>query len=261
MTIEDILVHKDRLFAIIREAGAEILEVYNKVDIEVVDKADRTPVTEADRRAHDIIMERLKNITPEIPVISEEGTLPDYDIRKTWSMYWLLDPLDGTREFINRNGDFTVNLALIAEGKSVLGLVYIPVQEQLYFAAEGRGAILVKNDVTMSLKCDQYNASDEGLRIVVSRSHVSEETMDYIHRFEEPVVVQRGSSLKFLAIASADADIYPRMGRTMEWDTAAAQIVLEEAGGSVTDAVTGEALKYNKEDLANPYFIAKGMEQ
>lgn len=261
MTIEDILVHKDSLFAIIREAGAAILEVYNKVDIEVMDKSDKTPVTAADKKGHDIIVERLKEITPEMPVISEEGVIPSYEERCTWSMYWLLDPLDGTREFINRNGEFTVNLALIMNGKSVLGLVYLPVHEELYFASEGKGAILIKNEVTMSLKCDQYSTSDQGLRVVVSRSHISEETMDFVRGFEAPVVVQRGSSLKFLAIASADADIYPRMGRTMEWDTAAAQIVLEEAGGSVIHAATGEALTYNKEDLANPYFIAKGMEQ
>jgi 3'(2'), 5'-bisphosphate nucleotidase len=179
-----------------------------------------------------------------------------YDTRKNYDFYWLIDPLDGTKEFIKRNGEFTVNIALIQNGKVVLGVVYTPALDELFWAATGKGAFKTVGGTTSTIKAPRFKMQDKGIKVVCSRSHLNDETKAFIGQLKEPDLVSKGSSLKFLELATGKAHLYPRVAPTMEWDTAAAQIILEEAGGKVVQYGTDNPVVYNKENMLNPYFVA-----
>jgi 3'(2'), 5'-bisphosphate nucleotidase len=246
--------------------SAKILEIYRQ-DFDVEFKEDKSPLTLADRLAHEAISDCLKSTG--LPVLSEEGRNIPYEVRKDWSRFWMVDPLDGTKEFVKRNGEFTVNIALISEQQAVMGVILVPVSNVLYFASRPAGAFkislegknasgiesLIKNAQPMPLA-----GSPDKVTIVGSRSHSSPETLDFISNLQktEPDLdfVSIGSSLKMCLIAEGKAHIYPRFGPTMEWDTAAGQAIVEIAGGTVIQAGKGESVHYNKPDLLNPWFVA-----
>ena len=247
------------LLKIARQAGDTILNIYRKFEhIEVEQKSDNSPLTLADRASNDLICRALEQLPVHYPIISEENKMLTYEERKNWFHCWLVDPLDGTKEFIKRNGDFTVNIALVENGRAVLGIVHTPVHDELCWAVKGEGAFLIKNGVQMPIETASFKESDPGLAIVCSRSHLTKETEDFIAQYKEPNLVSRGSALKFLMLAKGEAHIYPRIAPTMEWDTAAAQIILEEAGGKVVFFDSGEPMVYNRENLRNPAFVAYG---
>ena len=247
---------------IARRAGAAIMEIYeNEADFQVEKKGDESPLTIADQRSNQLICEGLAALDVSFPIVSEENKEIPYEERKNFEYHWLVDPLDGTKEFIKRNGEFTVNIALIHEGRPVLGVVFVPATDELFWAVERAGAFRMANGEILQLNAAEFTLADEGLRIVTSRSHLNDATRAFVDRLQHPETVARGSSLKFTVIAQGAAHVYPRLGPTMEWDTGAAQIVLEEAGGKVIDEETGEPLRYNKENLRNPYFIAYGQVQ
>ncbi|MEN0005955.1 MAG: 3'(2'),5'-bisphosphate nucleotidase CysQ, partial [Bacteroidota bacterium] len=247
--------------AIARQAGAAIMEIYdNEADFGVEIKGDDSPLTKADKAANTVICAGLEQLEPVFPIVSEENAAIPYEERRTFTYNWLVDPLDGTKEFIKRNGDFTVNIALVHEGCVVLGVVYIPAIDGLYWAVKGGGAFRESEDGLVALQAASFSRQDEGLKVVCSRSHLNEATQAFIDALNKPDKVARGSALKFLILAEGAAHYYPRLGPTMEWDTAAAQIVLEEAGGTVTLEDGESPLLYNKENLLNPFFIAKGRE-
>lgn len=250
----------EELKKIAKEAGQAILEIYGTNDFQIESKNDESPLTIADKKANDIICEGLEKLDQNYPIISEENKLLDYDVRKNYDRCWMVDPLDGTKEFIKRNGEFTVNIALIENGEVILGIVYIPVIDEMYYAAKGKGAFSWINNEEKQIHCKNFTMKDSGLKVVCSRSHLNDDTQDFVDSLESPELIAKGSSLKFLSIASGDADVYPRLAPTMEWDTAAAHIILQEAGGKVIDQGTKEALRYNKENLLNPFFIAYGAE-
>ncbi len=240
------------------KASDAILEIYADEDRfgQVDAKADDSPLTLADKAAHHIIVDHLTKLTPDIPILSEEGKHLPYEERKSWNRLWLVDPLDGTKEFIKRNGEFTVNIALIENNQPVLGCVHIPVSQTSFYAAKGEGAFVKeKDEAARQIHASSFRMKDKGLRIVCSRSHMSQAVSDYIQQFDEPQTVSMGSSLKFMLLAEGKADIYPRLAPTMEWDTAAAHIVVEEAGGTVIRHDDQQSLTYNKENLLNPFFI------
>jgi len=247
---------KNDLLDIARKAGEAIMEIYESGDFSIEAKADDSPLTIADKTANDIICEGLEKLPKQYPIISEENKLVGYEERSAYEYYWLVDPLDGTKEFIKKNGEFTVNIALIHRQHVVMGVVYAPVLDEMYWAVKGEGAYLEQGGKEKRLNANAFTISDEGLRIVCSRSHLNEETQAFVDKLEAPVLVSKGSSLKFLILAKGDAELYPRIAPTMEWDTAAAQIVLEEAGGSVKIFGTDDPVVYNKEDLLNPHFVA-----
>lgn len=241
---------------IARRAGEAILEVYER-DFTVQHKADDSPLTAADLAAHRIIVDRLRALTPDIPVLSEESASIAWETRRGWERYWLVDPLDGTREFVKRNGEFTVNIALIEGDRSVLGVVQAPVTGDLYYARQGHGAFRQKTpgDAAQPM---HTRAAATPLTIAGSRSHGSERQQKLLAKLGKHELIARGSSLKFCLVARGDADLYLRAGLTSEWDTAAAQCVLEAAGGAVL-TLAGEPLRYNtKASLLNPEFIAVG---
>ena len=239
------------------EAGDEIMDVYNSTeDINYEKKSDDSPLTIADKRSHNKIMSFLKKT--DINIISEESKSVEYNERKNWEEYWLVDPLDGTKEFIKKNGEFTVNIALIKNNKPHLGIVYCPTQRTLYYNDHEKNVYKKVGDNKTTLnKRNSVNENSEGLRVVVSRSHMSEETSEYVNKLIEPNLISCGSSLKFLYIADDKADIYPRFGPTMEWDTGAAHSILNALDIQVINLETGRELSYNKENLLNPYFIIK----
>ena len=243
---------------IAKEAGLAILEVYaDEANFNTTLKDDRSPLTKADQRANEIIVKGLESLSPRYPIISEENKQIPYKQRKDYTTFWLVDPLDGTKEFIKRNGEFTVNIALVENGRPIMGVVHVPVSGETYWGAKDQGAFATNSsDELTRLTTGLYNPADKGIRVVCSRSHINQATQEFIDELDEPIAVSKGSSLKFLLIASGQAEVYPRMGPTMEWDTGAAQIILEEAGGSIIQNENGQPLQYNKEDLLNPYFIA-----
>lgn len=248
-----------KIIEIAREAGQVILEIYEQSEGVVIErKADNSPLTIADRAANKVICDGLEKLEVQHPIISEENKEIPYAKRKDFEYNWLVDPLDGTKEFIKRNGEFTVNIALIHKGVPVLGVVYAPVLEEMYWAVKGQGAFLIKDEQETQLSAASFQLSDANLNLVCSRSHLNEDTQQFVNQFSTPNLVSQGSSLKFLILAKSEAHIYPRLAPTMEWDTGAAQIVLEEAGGKVINHETNQPLSYNKEDLLNPYFIAYG---
>lgn len=248
------------LNAIAIKAGNAIMKIYESDDFDIEQKDNDSPLTRADMASNEIICSHLAALTPDIPIISEENKEIVYEDRKTYELFWMIDPLDGTKEFINKNGEFTVNIALISNNESVGGIVYAPVLGELFYAFKGNGAFMVKDDIVCPIKANQFSSTDSMLKIVCSKSHLNEATQKFIEQYEEPVNVQVGSSLKFVQLAQGKADIYPRLAPTMEWDTAAAQIILEEAGGRVVRADDGTKVIYNKMDLTNPHFIAYGIE-
>lgn len=244
---------------IARKAGEAIMDIYNNEDnFQVEAKSDSSPLTMADRKGNEVIMAGLKELDVDYPVISEENKAIPYSDRKDFGYHWLVDPLDGTKEFIKRNGEFTVNIALIDEHSPVLGVVYAPVLDEMYWAVRGAGAFLAKGGEIEKLGGPEFSMEDAGLKVVCSRSHLNEGTQAFVDKLSNPEKVSRGSSLKFLLLATGQAHVYPRLAPTMEWDTGAAQMVLEEAGGKVVAEDTGKPLQYNKENLLNPHFIAYG---
>jgi 3'(2'), 5'-bisphosphate nucleotidase len=240
---------------IAREAGVTILQIYNAADVQVDFKADDSPLTQADLASHQHIVASLKALTPDIPVLSEESEDIDTSTRQGWPTFWLVDPLDGTKEFVQRNGEFTVNIALISQHRPVLGVVHVPVLAQTYWAAEGHGAFkAVGEDIT---RLHANSTLSRPLRIVASRSHAGPATEAFLANLRHDYaidVVSKGSSLKFCLVAEGSADLYPRLGPTMEWDTGAAQCIVAQAGGQVT-TLGNTPLQYNKDNLLNPFFM------
>lgn len=241
---------------IAKEAGSAIMEIYEK-DFTIDYKDDKSPLTEADIKSNEIICNALENLYPNIPILSEENKEVPYNERRTWDYFWLIDPIDGTKEFIKKNGEFTVNIALIHKDSPVLGVVYAPVLKDIYLSKQGEGAY--KNDQRLPLRSNEH--PERELRVVASKSHLSEETQTFIDdlgsKTEHIEQVSKGSSLKLCMVAEGEADIYPRLAPTMEWDTAAAHAVVLEAGKKVLQYDNYQSLVYNKKSLLNPWFIVK----
>jgi 3'(2'), 5'-bisphosphate nucleotidase len=241
-----------RVTALACESGRSILTVYQDLNPQVEYKPDHSPVTQADLVSHHILQTGLAGLEPHWPVLSEESVEIPFEERKSWRHFWMIDPLDGTKEFLHRTGEFTVNIALIEDERPILGVVYAPVIDKLYFAARGAGSFRTNAKVTTPISVVPATAGRT--RLVISRCHASEE--EALTHFNGCEFMVMGSSLKFCLIAEGSADVYPRNGPTMEWDTAAGQCILEEAGGSVTD-IEGNAIRYNKQVLLNSGFVAR----
>ncbi|MDT0651721.1 3'(2'),5'-bisphosphate nucleotidase CysQ [Autumnicola edwardsiae] len=246
-------------------AGKRIMQIYENEDFEVEAKEDKSPLTKADKASHDIITSYLEKL--EFPVLSEEGKHLPYEQRKNWSKLWIVDPIDGTKEFIKRNGEFTVNIALVEDQKPVLGVIYVPALEDLYFAAKGVGSFKI-NAITefsgyqevlkMAIKLP-VSSERKTFTVVASKSHLSSETKEYIKSLESENgkvdTISVGSSLKLCMVAEGKADCYPRFAPTMEWDTAAGQAICAFAGKKVFDYKTKEEMLYNRENLRNNWFL------
>ncbi|MDP6923905.1 MAG: 3'(2'),5'-bisphosphate nucleotidase CysQ [Candidatus Scalindua sp.] len=257
-----------------KRAGEAILDVYDS-DFEVEQKDDKSPLTLADKKSNKIIENVLEQTATvnnsTVPILSEEGKEISYEERKKWEYFWLVDPLDGTKEFVKRNGEFTVNIALIHKHKPVLGIIYIPVKDVFYFAAVNIGTYKLENSEILtddlsieellgkSQKLPLDNNNKTSFAVIGSRSHTSEEFSEFVERlnekYENVEFISSGSSLKLCLVAEGKADVYPRFGPTMEWDTAAGQAIVEQAEGTVIDTQTNEPLSYNKSNLLNPFFI------
>ena len=242
---------------IAEQAGAAILQIYQQdtAAFNISGKADDSPLTAADLAAHQLIVQALQQLTPELPILSEEAADISWDIRKTWQRYWLVDPLDGTKEFIQRNGEFTVNIALIDAGEPVLGVIHAPVLHKTYYAVKGEGSFVKSAGAITPI---QVAVPGETVRVVGSRSHPSPELAGYLQQFSRHHLVAVGSSLKFCLVAEGAADVYPRFGPTMQWDTGAGHIIAQEAGARVS--FTGIAHQvYQRENLRNPGFIVSAL--
>lgn len=249
-------------------AGKKIMEVYES-EFTFQSKDDKSPLTEADLKSHAAIKDALGST--EYPILSEEGKMIDFEERKHWETFWLIDPLDGTKEFIKRNGEFTVNIALVKSGKPVLGVIYVPVTKKMYFGYEGLGSFCfdvhedLNENIDQKIKDAQQipisDSSRSTYTIVSSRTHSSPETEVFISKKEEKYgtinLVNAGSSLKLCLVAEGKADVYPRLAPTMEWDTAAGHAIVTSAGGRVYNYETNEELNYNKENLLNPFFVVE----
>ena len=244
------------ILTIARQAGDAILNIYER-DFATYEKNDQSPLTEADLAAHEVIIDGLKALTPDVPVLSEESSTIPWEERQQWLKYWLVDPLDGTKEFIKRNGEFTVNIALIEDHKTVMGVVYAPVLRRFYFADEN-GAYRQDQGSEPVQLCVATHGGDRPRNVVASRSHMSDETKAFIEKLGECELVSMGSSLKLCLVAEGAADVYPRFALTSEWDTAAAQCVVERAGGSVVTPEFEPLLYNTKESLLNSFFIVCG---
>lgn len=246
----------DQVKAIAQAAGVEIMAVYAH-DFAVLEKEDKSPVTQADTAAHELIIQHLKRLAPELPILSEEA-VGDFYAAKNFRCYWLVDPLDGTKEFIKRNGEFTVNIALIKDGHAVLGVVYAPLLNVAYLAVEGMGAFKEEADGKRVPIHVAEHMEGTPLRIVGSRSHTENSLVLLLQKLGSHELISMGSSLKFCLIAEGSADVYPRLGPTSLWDTAAGQCVVEQAGGSVLQ-LTGEPITYiDPSNILNPFFVAHG---
>jgi 3'(2'), 5'-bisphosphate nucleotidase len=241
------------IVTIAKEAGNAIMQIYNQ-DFEVEYKEDSSPLTLADKKANDIIEDGLNQLSIKLPILSEEGKETPYKDRKHWEYFWLVDPLDGTKEFVKKNDEFTVNIALIHKNSPVLGVVYAPALDICYWAKQGEGAF--KDGKKLPLKTKKQR---ETYKIVASRSHMSDDTQAFIDAIEigrEKELISIGSSLKICIVAEGEADIYPRLGPTMEWDTGAAHAVVNGSGGQLNDQKNNNVLKYNtSEELLNNYFV------
>lgn len=247
------------LHHIAQRAAEAIMQVYESPFATEV-KEDKSPLTEADKQSNAVIVKGLTEHYPAIPIISEENKLTPYEERKHWKRFWLVDPLDGTKEFIKRNGEFTVNIALIEEGVPVVGVVYIPVSKTGYIGVAGQGTYRVEhNGEVVKLNPTEHYMQKQTVIVVGSRSHLTDETLAFVEKLKsqgkQVEFISSGSSLKFCLVAEGKADVYPRFGPTMEWDTAAAHAVAANAGKQVLIADTDAPLTYNKENLLNPYFI------
>lgn len=236
-------------------AGDAILEIYGEDDFSVESKADESPLTAADLASQKIIVERLEAADTGLPILSEEAAQADFETRRDWRRFWLVDPLDGTKEFVKRNGEFTVNIALIEDGVPVLGVVYAPVLERMYYGGPGLGAWRRESAETTTIRAAGTGGDD--LVVVASRSHMSADTESFVEQLPNHRLASMGSSLKLCLIAEGSADVYPRLAPTMEWDTGAAHAVVAAAGGQVLD-LSGAPLRYNKPDLTNPHFVVLG---
>lgn len=245
------------------DGGIEIMKVY-ATDFDVEIKGDNSPLTVADKNANEVINNFL--VETGIPIISEENKQLSFEERKDWTQCWIVDPLDGTKEFVKRNGEFTVNIALVENGSPVLGVIYVPVEQMLYFTSEGSARKVHIEDpseaidtiIEASEVLAPAQSMDPPVKVVGSRSHLNDDTRSFIEKIEENKtveIVSRGSSLKFCLVAEGNAHIYPRYAPTMEWDTAAGQAICEAAGVKVLQEATGEPVRYNKENLLNPYFL------
>jgi len=249
------------------EAGEAIIQVYNSDDFNVEIKDDNSPLTIADKKANDIINRYLDQT--DIPIISEENKQLPFSIRKDWSSCWIVDPLDGTKEFIKRNGEFTVNIALVKEGKPILGVIYVPVSKTLYYTSgDSKSYKITLENTNCTLDYIIRNASEISpiknieppVLIVGSRSHLNDDTKNFISEIEknnDVAIVSKGSSLKFCLVAEGSAHLYPRFAPTMEWDTAAGHAICRNVGVKVIDQTTAKEMKYNKSNLLNNYFVVK----
>ncbi|MGD8778972.1 MAG: 3'(2'),5'-bisphosphate nucleotidase CysQ [Ignavibacteria bacterium] len=246
------------IVGIAQKAGEKILEVYGRNDFKINIKDDNSPLTIADQLSHQMILEELNKLDSNIPVISEEGKDIKFEERKDWEMFWLVDPLDGTKEFINRNGEFTVNIGLIENNLPVLGVIYVPVSGVIYYGTVGAGAWKRTRNEREKIKVKSKDFND-GLTVVQSRSHSGEEEEKYYSKFKIKETISRGSSLKICMLAEGKADLYFRGGKTWEWDTAAGHAILKAAGGNIFTKEKKELL-YNKESLKNEGFIATSFE-
>jgi 3'(2'), 5'-bisphosphate nucleotidase len=235
-------------------ASKKVLEIY-RTDFNVEFKADNSPLTAADMASHHIIVDGLRQLSPDIPILSEESANAPWAERRHWYRFWLVDPIDGTKEFTNRSGEFTVNIALIEHGVPILGVVTAPALGEVYWGVKGEGAF--KRDKAGHIRRLNVVVPPAIKRVVASKNHLNEETEAFIEALGEHRLVQAGSSLKFCKIAEGHADIYPRLGPTCEWDTGAAHAILSAAGGKV-ETLEGKPLPYGKEDVLNPYFVASG---
>ncbi|MFK5914404.1 MAG: 3'(2'),5'-bisphosphate nucleotidase CysQ [Woeseiaceae bacterium] len=246
----------DPVIQIAYQAGKVIMEVYDS-GFSVEEKSDHTPITEADLAASHLIESSLKELTPHLPILTEETKPVAFSERSQWPRYWLIDPLDGTREFIKRNGEFTVNISLVDGDESVMGVIYAPVIGVLYYAAKGQGAY--KQSSTNSPIAIRVNETCSGKTVVAcGRSHPTKEITRFLENLGEHEIMRVGSALKSCLVAEGKADLYARLGPTSEWDTAAAQCIVEEAGGKITDT-SMQRLRYNtKDDLLNPSFFVAG---
>lgn len=251
-----------QVLEIAREAGAAIMHIYRELQIEGVgakavgatQKPDGSPLTRADLQAHQIISTRLAALTPGVPVVSEEDS-QSMAARLPTGDFWLIDPLDGTKEFLAQNGEFTVNIALVRDGKAVFGVVVAPVLGQAYWGGDGLGAFREMDGRVQAIRVATPAAPGQPLRVLASKSHLNAETVEFIRQLGAYELVQAGSSLKFCRLAEGAADVYPRLGPTCEWDTAAAQAIVEAAGGQMTQ-LDGAPLRYGKPDVLNPHFVA-----
>jgi 3'(2'), 5'-bisphosphate nucleotidase len=235
------------------QAGDRILEIY-ETDFSVENKSDNSPLTAADMAAHNTICEQLTKLTPSIPILSEESSHISFSDRQKWNQYWLVDPLDGTREFIKRNGEFSVNIALIEDHCSIMGVIHIPVTGISYTASINNGAYKHESNGDKTQISVRHTNADK-ITVAGSRSHGNDRQKEFINKLDQPEILAIGSSLKFCLVAEGKADIYPRFGPTSEWDSGAAQAIVEEAGGMVVD-MNFQQLKYNtKESLLNPEFL------
>ena len=272
-----------------QQASRAILAVYNSAfDVEY--KQDESPLTLADKRSHEILEKELEYSFPDIPILSEEGKDIPYEERKNWEYFWLVDPLDGTKEFVKKNGEFTVNIALICKNRPIMGIIYVPVYDDVYFSMEGTGSFKIKSGsrILNDLFKNMYSVNDtevfyndlilnsvklpvngiikndvnSELNVIISRSHMTDETEEFLNQlqklYKKIVKISLGSSLKLCAIAEGKADVYPRFAPTMEWDTAAGHAIIEQAGGYFLQKETNKPLIYNKKSLVNPWFIAAG---
>ena len=259
MTYQEINI--ETLLDIAIKAGDAIMEIYAR-DFAVEIKEDKSPLTEADKKSNAVILEGLKKHYPDIPFISEETKLTAYQVRKDWKRFWLIDPIDGTKEFIKKNGEFTVNIALIEDGVPVVGVVHVPAQNKTYYGVKGIGSFKIQNanGKTQIENAIHYSTKNK-IVVVASRSHLDERTLAFVEALKaegkEVEFISSGSSLKFCLVAEGAADVYPRFAPTMEWDTGAAHAVALYAGKSVINFETKQPLVYNKENLLNPFFIVE----
>jgi len=242
----------ENIVDIAKEAGNVIMQIYKK-DFTIEYKENNSPLTEADTKANEIICSALNNLYPNIPIMSEENKQIEYEVRKNWDYYWCIDPIDGTKEFIKKNDEFTVNIALIYKNTPVLGVVYAPAIDEMYKAKKDEGAY--KNGYKLPLQTNQH--PEKKLYVVSSKSHLSEQTQKFIDNLDTKEIKQvtKGSSLKLCMVAEGVADIYPRLAPTMEWDTAAADAIVRESGKMSWQLEIHSPLIYNKPNLLNPWFI------
>jgi len=245
----------EKLIAISKEAGNAILGFYNS-EIDVQFKSDTSPLTKADLASHNIIIKRLKNLTPNTPILSEEGADISFLVRSKWNEYWLIDPLDGTKEFINKNDEFTTNIAYIRDNRPVFGMIYAPALNEIYWGSEENGSYILRGDNLKNIeKITALNRERANLTIACSRSHPSKKLNHLVKNIKGSKIVNIGSSLKFCLVAKGEVDCYPRFGPTSEWDTAAGEIIARSSGASVVD-LENNTLVYNKKNgFLNPDFI------
>lgn len=244
----------DKVLEAATEAGKAILDVYTNESYFIEYKQDNSPLTIADKKAHEIIVSFLNETG--LPILSEEGEKYSFSERQKWNTFWMIDPLDGTKEFVKRNGEFTVNIALINNGKPIFGVVYAPVLDKLYYGGSTiKSAHLIHNQKEIKLKNNRK--SNSKITVVASRSHLNKDTQKFIDQFKEVEIISMGSSLKFMILAEGNANFYPRFAPTMEWDTAAAHAIVDVLGYKVINPETNKTLIYNKECLKNPYFLVK----